>query len=326
MSSSEIRVVHASWVKLLYVSIDKYEENANAIFNQSGISPESIHGAYYVNKSKINTLYKALEQRKLLKKLPEMIANVVQVHFFGSIGKAMFNAGDLENYLKVTAYSVSRISPLVTATLHPTTTYMRLSLRNTVKNCPLDKSTFESILLTVYKLSKQVFPSIDGGIASIDIPGHSDRIDFTSLFRCDVKINDQSKYDIYFASDKLNAENLFADSYGSLSKTEHKIIQIRKSIHENLSNPNLSLNYIANLAGVSAKTLQRKLSKHNLTYRALLLEEQMKKAEKLLTSTSLSIKHISYEIGYATPASFCKSFKGLFGVTPSEFRKNFGVS
>lgn len=184
MSSSEIRVVHASWVKLLYVSIDKYEESANAIFNQSGISPESIHGAYYINKSKINALYQAFEQRKLLEKLPEMIANVVQVHFFGAVGKAMFNAGDLENYLKVTTYSVSRISPLVTAKLHPTTAHLRLSLSNTVASCPLDKSTFESILLTVYKLSQQVFPNIAGGITAIDIPRCSNRIDFTSLFGC----------------------------------------------------------------------------------------------------------------------------------------------
>jgi AraC-like DNA-binding protein len=251
-----------------------------------------------------------------------MISEVLQVHYFGSIGNAMYNAGSLECYLKVTKFSVSRISPLVKVEFRKSINLISLMLTDSTDRFQLDQFTLESILFTIYQISNQIFPLISGGVVQVNIPKQSGRKNFTQLFLCDISFNEENKYEIAFDNHALSSKNIFSENYGSVDNAQEKLTEVRKYIHENLDNPKISLGFIANLMGVSTKTLQRKLSKNDFTYRTLLLEEQMKAAEKLLVSTDLPIKHVSYEVGYSTPGSFCRSFKAFYGVTPSEFRGN----
>ena len=51
-----------------------------------------------------------------------------------------------------------------------------------------------------------------------------------------------------------------------------------------------------------------------------LTDLRIEKSMKMLQTTPLSIKEISSEIGYNDPNYYCKIFKKVTGVTPTEFR------
>ncbi|MEA3306391.1 MAG: response regulator [Elusimicrobiota bacterium] len=52
------------------------------------------------------------------------------------------------------------------------------------------------------------------------------------------------------------------------------------------------------------------------------LKIKMEQAKKMLTSTALAIKQISYKLGYANTESFIRQFKKILKITPTQYRKN----
>jgi len=53
-----------------------------------------------------------------------------------------------------------------------------------------------------------------------------------------------------------------------------------------------------------------------------LREIRMQKAKQLLDETDKKVLEISTLVGYEDEKHFMKSFKSMYGVTPSEYRKN----
>lgn len=58
---------------------------------------------------------------------------------------------------------------------------------------------------------------------------------------------------------------------------------------------------------------------------AYIREAVMKRAMQLLAYDELSIKNIAARCGYENPAKFTAAFKDVHGITPSAFRKGFGL-
>lgn len=58
---------------------------------------------------------------------------------------------------------------------------------------------------------------------------------------------------------------------------------------------------------------------------AYIRETVMKRAMQLLAYDELSIKNIAALCGYENPAKFTAAFKDVHGITPSDFRKGFGL-
>ena len=74
--------------------------------------------------------------------------------------------------------------------------------------------------------------------------------------------------------------------------------------------------------GLGVRTLQRRLGEHNLVFRDLVLRTRLERATELLRETDEPITDIATGLGYATPANFSRSFRHLFGISPSEVRKS----
>ena len=53
-----------------------------------------------------------------------------------------------------------------------------------------------------------------------------------------------------------------------------------------------------------------------------LKEVRLKEAKRLLDETDMKINEISEAVGYDNDKHFMKTFKGVFSVTPTEYRKN----
>jgi len=76
----------------------------------------------------------------------------------------------------------------------------------------------------------------------------------------------------------------------------------------------------AEMMGMSARSLQRKLSLAGMTYSALLEQARFNNAIKLLGDTQIKIIDIAFSSGYADPAHFSRAFRRISGFTPREFR------
>jgi AraC-like DNA-binding protein len=80
---------------------------------------------------------------------------------------------------------------------------------------------------------------------------------------------------------------------------------------------------IAEMAGVSARSLQRKLSRAGFTYSGLVDAVRFENARQLLRNTDSKIIEIAFASGYADPAHFIRAFRRVAGVTPGQFREQW---
>ncbi|HEV2573060.1 helix-turn-helix transcriptional regulator [Methylocella sp. CPCC 101449] len=78
---------------------------------------------------------------------------------------------------------------------------------------------------------------------------------------------------------------------------------------------------VAEMAGVSARTFQRKLAHVGLTYSDVLDTVRYESASKLLRDTDCKIIEVAFSAGYTDPAHFSRAFRRISGVTPSRFRE-----
>ena len=78
---------------------------------------------------------------------------------------------------------------------------------------------------------------------------------------------------------------------------------------------------VAEIAGVSSRTLQRKLANLGLTYSDILEAARYENASRLLRDTDCKIIEVAFASGYADPAHFSRAFRRMTGVTPRQFRE-----
>lgn len=78
---------------------------------------------------------------------------------------------------------------------------------------------------------------------------------------------------------------------------------------------------IAEMAGISVRSFQRKLSGMGLSYSGLVDVVRFENAAKLLRDTDAKVIDVAFSSGYTDPAHFTRAFRRVSGVTPREFRE-----
>lgn len=77
---------------------------------------------------------------------------------------------------------------------------------------------------------------------------------------------------------------------------------------------------VAEMAGISVRSLQRKLSGAGLSYSDLLGAARFENAARLLRDSDTKIIEIAFSSGYADPAHFTRAFRRISGITPRAYR------
>lgn len=99
--------------------------------------------------------------------------------------------------------------------------------------------------------------------------------------------------------------------------------RIIKVLNDNISNPTLTVEFVANEVGISRVHLHRKLRElTNQTSRDFIRNVRLKKAAEMLSEKKHSIAELSRAVGFSNPTTFSTAFKELFGVSPSDYRNN----
>ena len=81
---------------------------------------------------------------------------------------------------------------------------------------------------------------------------------------------------------------------------------------------------IARRLNVSSRTLQRNLADHGYRFSQLLSEARSRIAAWRLLETQASLAEIGFLSGYSDQPHFTRDFRQRVGVTPAQYRKDFG--
>lgn len=106
---------------------------------------------------------------------------------------------------------------------------------------------------------------------------------------------------------------------------EKSFEQVLEYIHDNFRSPDLSLDTAASYAGVSISRLSKlfpaRTGTHYLEYITRL---RMEYAAELLRNSTLSVREVFLQVGYNDHVNAGRKFKKEFGMTPSDYRKQYG--
>lgn len=124
----------------------------------------------------------------------------------------------------------------------------------------------------------------------------------------DIQLRDLSVQQCIKNSSDLSSKSTLAD----------KVITL---LSNDLAEPPL-VNEVALSLGLNQRTFKRYLHEQGQSYQKILRELRVKKAKQLLTTTSITIDNLAFQLGYSSPATFKRLFKKWTGVSPGELRKN----
>ncbi len=106
------------------------------------------------------------------------------------------------------------------------------------------------------------------------------------------------------------------------SQDEKFIDNLQRIIEKHLSDSTLSINSLSEELGVSRAQLFRKVkASMGITPVELLHRIRLQKGQQLLRQTDLSVCEVAWSVGFSSPSYFAKCYKSLFGVAPTDDRK-----
>ena len=121
--------------------------------------------------------------------------------------------------------------------------------------------------------------------------------------------------------EKIRKEVLMQPKAMVVESAEEKFIaKAIEIIEENISNPDLDVKLFCREMGMSRSVLYRKMEAiTGQSVGELIRSVRLKRAADLLVSSKLSVSEICYQVGFNDPQYFSKSFKKVYGLSPSKY-------
>ena len=99
--------------------------------------------------------------------------------------------------------------------------------------------------------------------------------------------------------------------------------KVVRLINENISNPNLNVDFLSKNIGVSRVQLYRKLKElSDQSPSDFIKTIRIKQAAELLANQKVQISEVAYAVGFSNLSHFSNSFKEFYGISPTEYIEN----
>lgn len=123
--------------------------------------------------------------------------------------------------------------------------------------------------------------------------------------------------------DKIRMETIMANETKPIeaeSTNEKAIAKVIKIIEDNISDPDLNVEMLCRLSGLSNKNLYRLIKKSvGKAPLEFIRTIRLQKAAVLLEQKRFTVSEICFMVGFKTPSYFAKCFQLQYGKTPSEY-------
>jgi AraC-like DNA-binding protein len=97
---------------------------------------------------------------------------------------------------------------------------------------------------------------------------------------------------------------------------------VRRANRYLLTAGDLHLDTVAEVAGQSVRSIQRRLAASGLSFARLVDEGRFERAARLLRDPGIRIIDVSVALGYTDAANFTRTLRRCSGVSPVEFRRS----
>ncbi len=158
-------------------------------------------------------------------------------------------------------------------------------------------------------------------------------IAYQQLFHCSVLFNQKTNTIVFDKSLlnlplykgnkalRVNLETYAENQIRELNQTDI-IKQTTDLIEQHLTSHQLNQEDIAQLLGMSYKTLQRRLKQKHTHFKQLVNQVRMKKCDEILPNTEIPLTQVSEILGFNEPRSFFRWFQQQHQTTPGQYRQN----
>ena len=100
--------------------------------------------------------------------------------------------------------------------------------------------------------------------------------------------------------------------------------KVVKLINENIANPVLNVEFLAENIGISRVHLYRKLKElANQSPSEFIKTIRIKQAAKLLANQKVQVSEVAYAVGFSNLSHFSNSFKEFYGISPTEYAEKY---
>jgi len=100
--------------------------------------------------------------------------------------------------------------------------------------------------------------------------------------------------------------------------------RVRAEITQQLPSGGVTLTTVSKALNISQRSLIRKLSEKNESFKNLLLTTRKELSEKYVLDKNLSLTEVSFLLGFSETSSFSRAYKKWTGQTPSSHREAVG--
>jgi AraC-like DNA-binding protein len=123
---------------------------------------------------------------------------------------------------------------------------------------------------------------------------------------------------------KAAPRSLF-DAYGERDREDPFLRDMKAAIRRALPSGTLTVDTLSGDLGISRRTLQRRLTVRDSSFKQLLQHMREELALRYLCDARLGITEIAFLLGYSDQASFSNAFRGWRNCSPSEYRSEQAV-
>ena len=135
-------------------------------------------------------------------------------------------------------------------------------------------------------------------------------------------IENRNRIEIKPLDDKVIKDMLSPEP---LQSADRQLLEkVVKLINENISNPNLNVEFLAENIGISRVHLYRKLKElTNQSPSDFIKTIRIKQAAELLANQKVQVSEIAYAVGFSNLSHFSNSFKEFYGISPTEYAEKY---
>ncbi|MEH6581802.1 MAG: AraC family transcriptional regulator ligand-binding domain-containing protein [Halioglobus sp.] len=335
MSDQMSKTVYASCLNAVLQAATAAGVNQRVLLEAAGISPAilSIPGER-VPLSQFIALYEAAEQHT---GDPDLGLKVGRIIYFLGLNLHLYMTTicrNLREYLNVIPSTINLRGDMGRVLIQAERDFIRLEWH------PLDTSINSRRLLSDEMLASSAL--IVGSICALPVPvlaaelSYARPRDVTALeatfganLRFDCKVSclyfprESLRYPLIGLDYELGQDftaqpqSLFINSSG----TEDPFLRdLRAAMLRTLPTGELTIDSLASEVGVSRRTLQRRLTARDSSFKQLLQNLREELSGRYLRDSRLGITEIAFLLGYSDQASFSNAFRSWRSCSPSEYR------
>jgi len=120
----------------------------------------------------------------------------------------------------------------------------------------------------------------------------------------------------------IRSDDRILDSNSSTIRAAH-LQRAEQFIRDNLANPNLNSQLVAESCGISLRYLQRLFAETEHSIVGYIRDKRLTRCDEALrmANETSTVANIAYKWGFYDQAQFCKHYRTRFGCTPTQTRK-----